>query len=135
MLGLQRRMGSYLVLRAARRTGEDQVAERRCSWDATKAAGPPLPQVILYSLLTWFAKQSPGLPARTRHHGYVRKLVMGVLGAITSAQRSYNPNNLPTLFEACADERSENQVGYERVRGNEDMGSWNHNWREQYRQS
>src|SRR6266581_3228008 len=51
------------------------------------------------------------------------------------AQRSYNPNNLTTLLEACADEGSINQVRYERVRGNEDMGSWNQNRREQHRRA
>jgi len=46
---------------------------------------------------------------------------MCILGTITAAQSLHNANDLTTLFEARANKWPVNQVGHERVCGDEDV--------------
>jgi hypothetical protein len=52
---------------------------------------------------------------------------MSILGPVPPSQRLHKPDNLSSLLEPGLHQRNINEVGYERVGGNEYVAPWHKN--------
>src|SRR5207249_5514277 len=124
-LRLQARMRSDLPLLARRALAEDHVAEGVPVRQAPEAAGLELPQAIAYpySGRERLPEEAPGLVAAAGHGADAGELRLGVLGAIAAAERADEPDDLAAELQPAVYQRGEEELGNERVSGNEDVAA------------
>ncbi len=83
------------------------------------------------SAFAGFTKKSPRFPARPRHYGNGRELFVSILGSVATAQGLHYPDDFSSLLESRFDEGEIDEVGNERIRGDENMRAGNENRHEE----
>src|SRR5206468_8889495 len=87
----------------------------------TESPRLPLAQVILHSPLAWFAEEAPRLPTRSRHHGHLRKLLVGVFGPVSATQCLHKSDDFTAFLKPCFDQRYVDKMGQKWVCCNEQV--------------
>src|SRR5579863_3175187 len=101
----------------------NDVQERFSRGNSAQASGFPFAQIVLYPPFARLAKKSPWFPRRARHHRNVGEFIVRILGPISSTQGLHQPYYFAPLFESDLHQRQINQMGQQRVCGDEKVRS------------
>jgi hypothetical protein len=81
------------------------IGKGQTFWQAAQAASLKLPQTFAdcHSGRKWLAKNTPRLVGAPRERTNAREFFFGILGPVSAAQCSYNPDNLPSKLQSTLD--------------------------------